>query len=128
MDSFLQDYQLDFTINENHNIRASVQTGFRNPTTQDLFIGLDAGRAVLVGSAPDNLDRYVRTYPVSLAGQQLTGLGATTSQTGGAAYTNSFSAASVQAFAASGGDVSFIRSRELRHCRTRTSNIFRTRV
>ena len=33
-----------FTINENHNIRASFQTGFRNPTTQDLYIGLDVGR------------------------------------------------------------------------------------
>ncbi len=30
------------TLNRNHNVRASVQTGFRNPTTQDLFIGLDA--------------------------------------------------------------------------------------
>jgi len=29
------------TLNRDHNIRASVQTGFRNPTTQDLFIGLD---------------------------------------------------------------------------------------
>ncbi len=46
------------TVNRNHNIRASVQTGFRNPTTQDLFIGLDAGRAVLVGAAPENLDRW----------------------------------------------------------------------
>ena len=26
-----------------HNFRASVQTGFRNPTTQDQYIGLDAG-------------------------------------------------------------------------------------
>ena len=42
------------TINRNHNIRLSGQTGFRNPTTQDLFIGLDAGRALLVGSAPNN--------------------------------------------------------------------------
>ena len=49
------------TINSEHNVRASVQTGFRNPTTQDLFIGLDAGRAILIGSAPDNLDRYVRS-------------------------------------------------------------------
>ena len=41
-----------------HNFRASLQTGFRNPTTQDQYIGLNAGRAILVGSAPDNLDRY----------------------------------------------------------------------
>lgn len=89
------------TVNENHNIRASVQTGFRNPTTQDLFIGLDAGRAILVGSAPDNLDRYVDTYEISTAGQIAFGQPATVTQTGGAAYTNSYAASSVQAFAAS---------------------------
>lgn len=89
-----------FTINENHNIRGSFQTGFRNPTTQDLFIGLDAGRAILVGSAPENLDRYERTYNISAAGQLL-GAPATVSQTGGAAYNNSYLAASVQDFAES---------------------------
>ncbi len=90
-----------FTVNENHNIRASVQTGFRNPTTQDLFIGLDAGRAILVGSAPANLDRYVRDYPVSAAGQLGFGQPAQISQAGGSAYTNSYLASSVQAFAQS---------------------------
>ncbi len=88
-----------FTIKRNHNIRASVQTGFRNPTTQDLFIGLNAGRAVLVGSAPANLDRYSRSYDVSASGQ-LMGQPATVEQTGGAAYNNSYLAASVQEFAA----------------------------
>lgn len=88
-----------FTINRDHNIRASVQTGFRNPTTQDLFIGLDAGRAILVGSAPANLDRYSRVYDVSASGQLL-GQPATVTQTGGAAYNNSYMAASVQEFAA----------------------------
>ncbi|HCD98905.1 MAG TPA: hypothetical protein DEQ63_06460, partial [Flavobacteriaceae bacterium] len=44
-----------YFLNSNHNIRFSLQKGFRNPTTQDLFIGLDAGRAILVGSAADNL-------------------------------------------------------------------------
>lgn len=90
------------TVNQNHNIRASVQTGFRNPTTQDLFIGLDAGRAILVGSAPDNLDRYVRNYPVSAAGQAGFGQPETISQSGAAAYNNSYLASSVRAFAASG--------------------------
>ncbi|MGE5944950.1 MAG: TonB-dependent receptor [Flavobacteriales bacterium] len=83
------------TVNENHNIRASVQTGFRNPTTQDLFIGLDAGRAILVGSAPDNLDRYVRTFDVS-GGGQLLGQPATITQTGRVAYENSYTLSSVQ--------------------------------
>jgi len=83
-----------FTLNRNHNIRASVQTGFRNPTTQDLFIGLDAGRAILVGSAPDNLDRYSRDFGISGAGQLL-GQPATINQTGRAAYENSYSLTSV---------------------------------
>ncbi len=90
------------TVNQNHNIRASVQTGFRNPTTQDLFIGLDAGRAILVGSAPDNLDRYSGTYNVSAAGQIAFGQPASITQSGGAAYTNSYLASSVRTFAASG--------------------------
>lgn len=77
------------TVDKNHNIRASVQTGFRNPTTQDLFIGLDAGRAILVGAAPSNLDRYVRTFNVS-GGGQLLGQPATITQTGRVAYENSY--------------------------------------
>src|SRR5690606_23785527 len=90
-----------FTVNPNHNIRASVQQGFRNPTTQDLFIGLDAGRAILVGSAPANLDRYVRNYDISAAGQIGFGQPAQITQTGGAAYTNSYLASSAAAFAQS---------------------------
>lgn len=79
----------------NHNIRASVQTGFRNPTTQDLYIGLDVGRAILVGSARDNLDRDVRTFSdLSGAGETIVGSN-TVTVTGRAAYENSFSASSV---------------------------------
>lgn len=89
------------TVNRNHNIRASVQTGFRNPTTQDLFIGLDAGRAILVGSAPANLDRYSRDYNISASGQAL-GVPGTVTQTGAAAYNNSYTASSVGALAATG--------------------------
>ncbi|WP_297694467.1 TonB-dependent receptor [uncultured Eudoraea sp.] len=89
------------TINSEHNVRASVQTGFRNPTTQDLFIGLDAGRAILIGSASDNLDRYVRNFDVSGGGQDL-GQPSTITQTGAVAYNNSYSASSVIAFGQSG--------------------------
>ncbi|SDR80391.1 TonB-dependent Receptor Plug Domain [Formosa sp. Hel1_31_208] len=89
------------TVNDNHNIRASVQTGFRNPTTQDLFIGLDAGRAILVGSAPDNLDRWTRTFEVSGGGQALGQPGVIT-QTGAAAYNNSYTLNSVNALSATG--------------------------
>src|SRR5690606_22466310 len=48
-----------------HNIRASYQTGFRNPTTQDQYIGLDLGPFALIGSAEDNLDRFRETVNVS---------------------------------------------------------------
>lgn len=84
--------------NRNHNLRASVQQGFRNPSTQDLFIGLDAGRAVLVGSAPTNLDRYSRTVTNNPDGngQALTG-SSTSVVTGRDAYENAWTLSSVQA-------------------------------
>jgi len=83
------------TLNRNHNIRISGQTGFRNPTTQDLFIGLDAGRALLVGSAPNNLERYSNVFDVSTSGQAGFGQPSTITQTGSAAYNNSYTASSV---------------------------------
>lgn len=87
-----------YTLGEekNHNLRVSVQQGFRNPTTQDLFIGLNAGRAILVGSAPANLDRDVRTFNVSASGQALTGQ-STVEIVGRAAYENAYSTSSLQA-------------------------------
>jgi len=94
-------FSAGLTVNKDHNIRASIQTGFRNPTTQDLFIGLDAGRAVLVGSAPSNLDRWNRDYTVSASGQAL-GVPGTVTQTGAAAYNNSYTLSSVNALAATG--------------------------
>lgn len=83
-----------FTINDDHNIRASFQTGFRNPTTQDLYIGLDVGRAVLVGGAADNPARYIDTYDLSPTGQALLGA-PTIAFDGQGAYNNSFFASSV---------------------------------
>ncbi|MET1258779.1 TonB-dependent receptor [Flagellimonas sp. DF-77] len=85
--------------NRNHNLRVSVQQGFRNPTTQDLFIGLNAGQAILVGSAPDNLDRDVRTFSVSQPGQAFTG-SPTVQVVGRSAYENAYSLSSVGTFAA----------------------------
>ena len=85
----------------NHNFRVSYQTGFRTPTTQDLFIGLDAGQARLVGSAEGNPERFVRDYSISVAGQAL-GVPATVTITGADAYNNSFTESSVRAFAATG--------------------------
>jgi len=86
-----------------HNIRGSVQTGFRNPTTQDLFIGLDVGRAILIGGAKDNPARDVRTYDLSSAGATILGASATDDgdgtysfkTDGQGAYNNSYTRTSV---------------------------------
>lgn len=98
--------------NRNHNIRVSVQQGFRNPTTQDLFIGLDAGAAILVGSAPDNLDRDVRTFNVSESGQAITG-SPTVNIVGRAAYENAFSLTSALAGAPTAVNTPLIQPEEI---------------
>lgn len=86
--------------NKNHNFRGSFQTGFRNPTTQDQYIGFNVGRAVLVGSAPDNLDRFSEVQPVtSPLGQAVVG-GTSVVMTGQNAYNNAYTIESVNAFAA----------------------------
>ncbi|MFA9191986.1 TonB-dependent receptor [Flavobacterium sp. FZUC8N2.13] len=86
-----------------HNFRGSFQTGFRNPTTQDQYIGFNVGNAVLIGSAPDNLLRYSETRPVAngtpAVGQLYAG-GSSVTMTGENAYNNSYTASSVMAFAA----------------------------
>ena len=92
------------TFNKNHNVRASFQTGFRNPTTQDLYIGLDVGRAILVGGAPDNPARDVRNYDLSPFAAANIFPGQTSIDFDGTgAYNNSFLASSVtNGFAQSG--------------------------
>ncbi len=83
---------------KNHNFRASFQTGFRNPTTQDQYIGLNVGSAYLVGSASDNLDRYkTPKLTVSGSGQQFTN-SETVELSGRMAYENAFSATSIVEF------------------------------
>jgi iron complex outermembrane receptor protein len=47
-----------YTISENHNLRASFQTGFRNPQTQAQFIYFPASDAILLGSTEANAGRY----------------------------------------------------------------------
>lgn len=79
---------------KNHNFRASFQTGFRNPTTQDQYIGLDLGPFALIGSTADNLSRYVETLNVSAQGQTIPGVGPTVTFTGGDAYNNNLYTAS----------------------------------
>lgn len=85
-----------------HNLRASYQTGFRNPTTQDQYIGFNVGYAALVGSAADNLTRFTETFPVATATGQFFAGGATATMTGENAYYNSYTRASVGALLATG--------------------------
>jgi len=88
---------------KNHTFRGSFQTGFRNPSTQDQYIGFNVGNAVLIGSAPDNLTRYSETLPVATATGQAFAGGTSVVMTGLNAYNNSYTASSAQAFAALAG-------------------------
>ncbi len=85
---------------KNHVFRASFQTGFRNPTTQDLFIGLDLGPFALIGSQEDNLARYTETLDISAAGQLLVDPQTQVTFTGTDAYTRpAFTDPSIKVFA-----------------------------
>jgi iron complex outermembrane receptor protein len=55
--------RLGFLINlsENQNIRFSAQTGFRNPTNQDKFIGLLNGSFFILGNERQSVGRFDRT-------------------------------------------------------------------
>ncbi len=88
---------------KNHTFRGSFQTGFRNPTTQDQYIGFNVGSAALVGSAPDNLIRFTETFPISTTTGQFLAGSLNAVMTGDNAYNNSYTAASVQAFGALAG-------------------------
>ena len=47
-----------FYLSPRHNIRASYQTGFRNPSSQDLYISLDVAQVVIIGTSPDSVERF----------------------------------------------------------------------
>lgn len=47
-----------YTFSETHNVRASFQTGFRNPDTQAQFIYFPVGTNTLLGSTKANAQRY----------------------------------------------------------------------
>ena len=47
-----------YSVNTNHHIRASFQTGFRNPDTQSQFIWFPTSAGILVGSTEKNAARY----------------------------------------------------------------------
>ena len=45
-------------LSPRHNFRASYQTGFRNPSSQDLYISLDVSQVVIIGTSPDSVERF----------------------------------------------------------------------
>jgi len=47
-----------YTFSAQHNIRASFQTGFRNPDTQAQYIFFPSSSGTLIGSTKDNAERY----------------------------------------------------------------------
>jgi outer membrane receptor protein involved in Fe transport len=49
-----------YSVSANHHIRASYQTGFRNPTTQYQYLDLSAGGGSvrLIGGLPEMLNKY----------------------------------------------------------------------
>jgi outer membrane receptor protein involved in Fe transport len=92
-----------FGKEKQRNLRASFQTGFRNPTTQDQYSGINIGLLTLLGSAQDNLGRYNETIPLSLPSPLSAGGQAITGQTvynltGAQVYNNSYTLASTQEF------------------------------
>ncbi len=114
---------------KNHTFRGSFQTGFRNPSTQDQYIGFNVGNAVLIGSAPDNLSRYTETLDVATATGQFFAGGTTAIMTGDNAYNNSYTAESVQAFAALAGSdpvtaASFLKKAQVGYVKPETVKAF----
>ena len=47
-----------YTVSDNHNIRGSFQTGFRNPDSQSQFIWFPTSSGILVGSTQANAEQY----------------------------------------------------------------------
>jgi iron complex outermembrane recepter protein len=89
---------------KNHNFRGSFQTGFRNPSTQDQYIGFNIGSRVLLGSAQDNLDSYfdVRENTTGLndviSASGVAVVGNKTTLNGNDVYNNSFTKESFNKF------------------------------
>ncbi len=95
---------------EKHNIRASFQTGFRNPTTQDRYTGLDIGRTILIGSAPGNPEKYNKTFNLTSPTGIFAAGGSSVEFNGLQGYENSFTRTSLTSFLKSGGaDVSLLK-------------------
>jgi outer membrane receptor protein involved in Fe transport len=90
-----------------HNFRASFQTGFRYPTTQNQYIGLETPIGTLLGAAPDNYGRFTSTprnnnfSAIPEVALIAAGIAIPTTLSGLDARDNSFTLQSVQAFSVS---------------------------
>ena len=91
--------------NRNHSLRVTYLTGYRNPTTRELYIGMDLGYASLVGGAPDNYDRYSETHR-DLSNNPYT-------ITGNDVYKNAYTLSSFNAYLQS-GDPSHLKAATIR--------------
>ncbi len=60
-----------YTFARNHNIRASFQTGFRNPTTQGQYINLNVISSRLLGGLSENYESYNMTTNTYTGGSVL---------------------------------------------------------
>ncbi|MFD0992705.1 TonB-dependent receptor plug domain-containing protein [Tenacibaculum geojense] len=77
---------------KNHNFRLAFQTAFRNPTSQDQYLGLQLGDRVFLGTVEENLNREVSVQQLRSNPNQ------TVTLTGENAFYNSYTASSVEAF------------------------------
>lgn len=73
-----------------HNFRFAFQTGFRNPTTQEQYIGLNLGsNVILMGTAADNLPREIITLnPINGPARDVSGVDAIENSYTGASVFN----------------------------------------
>ncbi len=86
---------LSYAVGEkrDHNFRVGFQTGFRNPTSQDQYIGINLGNAVLVGSVEENLTRETVTRNFTAGG-----VAQSVTLSGVDAFENAYTSESVAAF------------------------------
>lgn len=87
---------------DRHSLRFTAQTGFRNPASQETYIALDLGEAIILGGTEDNITNYAYTT----AGGTTVG--------GMAIHQNLVTLPSLSAFLATGGtDPSLLKAANL---------------
>jgi outer membrane receptor protein involved in Fe transport len=70
--SFTPRFSAVYEVFKNHYLRASFQTGFRNPTPIDQYIKLNAGPITILGGAPNNskgMNVYENSFTAASVGQ-----------------------------------------------------------